>query len=180
MITEVKGNVFDYLLTHALAHCVSADFAMSSGVAGQVRRYFPSITSYLANYTLCEWGINILDEKSRQLMVGQSIRYEHDKSKGVVHNLITKTNVYENSEEHELPNEKSIRTALNHMADICNKLDQFDIVMPRIGCGLDRMKWKIVRPILDDIIVTYPFLNIIVCEFDPLFVKGIDPSSIAE
>lgn len=54
---------------------------------------------------------------------------------GRVLNLITKERYYEK------PTYASITIALEKMRDICIKNNISKVAMPKIGCGLDRLKW---------------------------------------
>lgn len=60
-------------------------------------------------------------------------------------NLITKKNYWGK------PTYLTLEQALMKMKEICKENNIKRIVMPRIGCGLDKLQWPRVREILKDI-----------------------------
>jgi len=125
--TEQKGDVFDFTDTHALVHCISADFSMSGGIAVPIARKFnlrPALQS-IANKTI------------GQLLPFPSCQYVN----GVL-NLISKKYVYQK------PTYPNLYSALVSMRKCIEDNDIEKIVMPYIGCGIDRLSWHLVRKLI--------------------------------
>lgn len=52
---------------------------------------------------------------------------------------------------HEKPTYTSLYRTLVELRDLCKKLDVKYLAMPRIGCGLDRLKWSEVKESIEDV-----------------------------
>lgn len=90
-------------------------------------------------------------------------RWTHSKKvgdciqQGRVFNLITKERYYQK------PTYRSLVTALIEMRDLCNEIHVEKLAMPKIGCGLDRLKWDKVKELIDDVFRGYN-IEILICE----------------
>lgn len=49
------------------------------------------------------------------------------------------------------PTYKSLENSLKHMKEICIEFKINNLAMPKIGCGLDGLKWQQVAKIIDSI-----------------------------
>jgi hypothetical protein len=118
---EFKGDLFE--CKDSLAHCVSVDLAMSKGIAVGFRDRFGG-----------------LDElRSQRGSVGNVV-YLHDKpGNRYIYYLITKQNYWGK------PTYASLEKCLEALRDLCLKHGTERLAMPRIGCGLDRLRWDTVR-----------------------------------
>lgn len=76
---------------------------------------------------------------------------------GRVFNLITKERYFQK------PTYRSLANALIEMRDLCCKNHIEKIAMPKIGCGLDRLKWDQVKGLIDDVFRGCD-IEILVCE----------------
>lgn len=131
---EENKNLFSVSDDYYLVQCISADFAMGAGIAVQFNQLFNTKNNLKRKYgndIINEW--NIASSKGFCLQDGR------------VFNLITKCRYFQK------PNITTIRNSLyafkNKVLEQKIKL----IAMPRIGSGLDKMKWTYVREALIEI-----------------------------
>lgn len=133
------------------AHCISADCAMSAGIAVQFVDWFKK--KYDANLrSLCICG------GANEGTCVETCR---------LFNLVTKEHYWDKPTYSSL--ERSLKSmAKAYMQDyVTNSMEGAEaetttIVMPRIGCGLDQLEWKKVRNIIFRVFRYIP-VNIIVC-----------------
>ena len=104
------------------AHCISFDCKMGAGIAVPMKKKFNL------------GGLYKVVEKYPTSIY-------HNK----VFNLITKKNYWNKPTMHSLKN------ALIDMKSQIIKLNIKKIVMPKIGCGLDRLRWPEVREIIKEL-----------------------------
>ena len=119
---EVNGNVFNYAKTHVLAHCIASDLCMGAGIAVPMKKKF---------------GLSGLRQLSKEELKHPTCVYYN----GVL-NLITKKN------STGKPNYSTMADALRVMRKIVTREKIAKIAMPRIGCGLDRLEWPLVRDLI--------------------------------
>ncbi len=124
---EIQGDLFR--ADTSLAHCISRDLKLGAGIALQFR-----------NREL----VNFEELKDQNKQVGQvalnimSLSLIDDDDKYVFH-LITKDKYYYK------PTYESMKSCLKELRDKLISLNIKEISMPRIGCGLDKMEWHIVK-----------------------------------
>lgn len=125
-ITEIKADLFTCSDDFSLAHRVSKDLAMGKGIATIFKQKFRSVREL----------------KSQRKNVGE-VAYLSDNRRMIFY-LITKEKYYQK------PTYKDLSESLLNMKElvIVNKIDK--LAMPKIGCGLDRMKWTKVRKMIYD------------------------------
>lgn len=128
VICEYHGDLFENAPgDSALVHCVSACLSMSKGIATEFKSRFG--------------GVNEL--RSQNLKVGDVgvlNRYTPDASHfRYVFYMVTKSKYYER------PLQTDFERALIELARVCDENDIDTLSMPRIGCGLDKLKWEWVR-----------------------------------
>lgn len=128
-IIEVKGDLFTTENMQNkniyLAHCISRDCEMGLGIAKTFDKKFPNMKNVL---------------KSRVKNMTVCVLYD-DK----VFNLITKNKYWQK------PTYISLENSLKDMATQCKLFNIKILAMPRIACGLDKLNWKKVRVMLEDI-----------------------------
>jgi hypothetical protein len=122
IIHEKPGDLFNLDPSFLLAHCISADAKMGAGIARRFVREFPALASL----------------RRQNLTIGSAPLV------GRVFNLVTKPRYFDK------PTYKSIGYALDSLAGACamNMVPRLGI--PRIGCGLDRLSWDKVRPMIEE------------------------------
>lgn len=111
---EIRGDLFQ--CNDHLCHCISADLAMSKGIATEFRK---------------RWG-----RPEGTYHVGD-IAVMKDGDRCIIH-MITKNKYWEK------PTLESIEACLQRVAILGIQ----SISMPRIGCGLDRLRWEDVSRII--------------------------------
>ena len=128
--TEHRGNVFESPYYYTLAHCISKDKALGAGIALTIRKRYPAMITKL---------------NSMDLEVGKAYGYTDVNEKRNIINLVTKNRYFEKPTYEDL--EKSL-------LDMKQQLVAHNIrylVMPTIGCGLDKLEWKVVSPMIQRI-----------------------------
>lgn len=133
-LTEIKGNLFDRKLepnTEYYVHCISRDYACGAGVAKEFNKRY-NLTNRLQS--LPREKCMVLDD---------------------VMNLVTKSKYWQK------PTYDSLRKALEEvkykimMFNLHRTQEAFvkTLVMPKIGCGLDKLQWKNVKKMLKELFV---------------------------
>lgn len=122
---ETVQDLFEVPQGYCLAHCISADIAMGAGIATQFNKYY-NMKERLKNYYY----------KMYDLYPGISIKVDN------VFNLITKEKGYEK------PTYEYLTEALENMREDIKEMGIKKLAMPKIGCGLDGLKWNIVKSLI--------------------------------
>lgn len=112
----------------ALAHCISADFALGKGIAKEFDQ------RYAVKNELRKIFTNFSEN-----LVGHCIYV-----RGVL-NLVTKQFYYNK------PSYETLRKALISMRNLCSVNHIRRVAMPCIGCGLDRLDWQQVEQIIREV-----------------------------
>jgi O-acetyl-ADP-ribose deacetylase (regulator of RNase III) len=137
ILIEERRNVFDYADKGTpLAHCIASDLRMGAGIAVAMQKRF---------------GLRGKIEAS-----GKATKHPTCIYVGNVFNLITK------ARSSGKPTYDSLRSAVVQMASSAFENGIHTIAMPRIGCGLDRLSWPMVREILNEELVSMG-INVVVC-----------------
>jgi hypothetical protein len=127
-IQEKPGDLFAVDNSFFLAHCISADAKMGAGIARRFVREFPALAG-LRGSSLVVGGVYPVDR---------------------VFNLVTKDKYFEK------PTYKTLGFTLDVLVGICVTQGVSRLAMPRIGCGLDRLSWTKVRPMIEDRFLDLP------------------------
>ena len=128
---EQKGNLFELDKKYSLTHCISQDCAMGAGIAVQFDKKFKGMKDY------CKRVI-----KENNLSFPVVIPFNEDDR--TVFNLVTKRVYYSK------PTYKTITKCIQDMVSMCKEFNIKYLVMPKIGCGLDRLQWGKVREIIKE------------------------------
>ncbi|KAM9855146.1 ADP-ribose glycohydrolase OARD1 [Aulostomus maculatus] len=126
-VNYITGDLFTSPPDEALAHCISEDLSMGKGIAVMFKQKFK--------------GVAELKEQKKQ--PGECAVLRRDRR--FVYYLITKKRAFHK------PTYDSLRHSLEDMKLHCVRNGISRISMPRIGCGLDQLKWERVSEILGDI-----------------------------
>lgn len=134
---ERQQDLFELVEDYSLAHCISADARMGKGIAVQFRERF---------------DLQSLQEQARQepLEIGKCYPV------GRTLNLVTKAK-FSNK-----PTYLSLTQAVESMRTVCEEQGITRLAMPRIGCGLDRLKWEKVSIIIQNTFADMD-IEIVVC-----------------
>lgn len=129
---EEKRNLLSLPQGWAIAHCISADFSLGAGVAKQIDDVFN-----MKEMLNLHWGA--ISGYEDQWDVPCCLPCLN------VFNLVTK-------EKHwHKPTLDSLRSALEELYDFVVELGIKKLAMPKIGCGLDRLDWEDVSPMIQEI-----------------------------
>ncbi len=120
---EIKADLFSMPEEYALCHCVSSDFALGAGIAKRFAAM--GVKRELVRQYPREWH-----GKGYCLITTVSGR--------VVANLVTKQRYF---------NKPTLETLEQALADFREKAPP-KIAMPKIGCGLDKLLWEDVSPVI--------------------------------
>ncbi|XP_026223480.1 ADP-ribose glycohydrolase OARD1 [Anabas testudineus] len=123
----VTGNLFSCPGDEALAHCISEDCRMGAGIAVLFKRKFR--------------GLEELKQQNKKTGECAVLR----RGRRFVYYLITK------KKASQKPDYDDLRRSLEDMKSHCVQCEVTRISMPRIGCGLDRLKWERVSEILEEV-----------------------------
>ena len=135
MIKQIKGDMLNYITENDyIAHCISADFALGAGIAKVIDMKY-DVRSKLINNPV--YKKSYLDGNGYVIATGR------------VFNLVTKARYSDK------PTYSSLSNALSKLAELCKCRKIDTIHMPRIGCGLDRLNWNFVFPIICRIFTEY-------------------------
>jgi hypothetical protein len=122
LVEEEFGDLFAVGDGFFFAHCISADAKMGAGIARRFVREFPALTSL----------------REQTLSVG------HTYQVGRVFNMVTKPRFFDK------PTYKSLGQSMDSLVDLCDDMGVSRLAMPRIGCGLDRLQWPRVLPMITE------------------------------
>ncbi len=127
-LVEAKGDMFEAAgAGDSLCHCVSADLAMGKGIAVEFKKRFGRV-SELKQQTPAVGGGALLSRPGEP--------------KAFVYYLVTKEKYWNK------PQLAALRSSLEWMREHAAAHGVGRIVMPRIGCGLDGLRWEDVRALL--------------------------------
>lgn len=125
---EEKMNLLDVPQGYFIAHCISGDFTLGAGVAKQIDEAFN-----MKNMLRMMWGNDGMSDEYWCAPCGNVL------------NLVTKRRYYQK------PTLESLREALEDMRKLVDEEGIKKIAMPKIGCGLDRLNWEDVSPMIQEI-----------------------------
>ena len=140
---EEKMNLFSVPQGYMLAHCISGDFTLGAGIAKEMDRIFN-----MKEMLNLLWGpISPMKDKWSAPCCLPCAN---------VFNLVTKEKYWHK------PTLASLRTALEEMYSLAVKMGVTKIAMPKISCGLDRLDWEKVSPMIQEIFADTD-IEILVC-----------------
>ena len=141
---EEKRDLFTVSDSYYLVQCISADFAMGAGIAVQFNKHFNVKGNLRRRYG------NVFTGWDNSLSNGFCIQ------DGRVFNLVTKRNYFRK------PTEETMRNALFDLREQVRGQKIKLLAMPKIGTGLDKMSWEVVRSMIFDVFKDKP-ITILVC-----------------
>lgn len=145
-IKEVKKDLFTVSEDYALAHCISADFALGAGIAKEFNRRFncrKRLFKIFEGSWIPRWDRTQERYKGGCVTLGIGMPIADEPP--FIFNLITKRNHWDK------PTLTTINNALVWMKEQCEMLDIHKVAMPRIGCGLDRQDWTEVKKLIEEV-----------------------------
>ncbi len=129
---EEQGDLFseEIMSEYALCHCISSDFALGAGIA----KVFAAMG---VKRRLCTEFPKLWDGRGYCLFV---------ETDGVlVANLVTKQRYFHK------PTLETLRQSLDSLREQAAERNLKKLAMPKIGCGLDKLKWEDVSAAIKDI-----------------------------
>lgn len=135
-ITKLSGNC-------VICHCISADAAMGAGVALALVRKYPDLKPTVRS---------ILKTTHSDTLVGHVVFYADSYSHTLIANMVTKQNYWDKSTT--TPSGyylKNLKECLENVRSVMDGLNEKKLVMPKIGCGLDRCNWNDVLQLIDKV-----------------------------
>lgn len=126
-ISELKDNLFNHIEYYTPCQCISSDYAMGRGIAVEMNRVF-NLRKHLDYYC---------NSNNLYKLLYPSCVYS-----GGVLNLVTKDRYFQK------PTYDTLEESLIQMSTIIESNSIERVVMPTIGCGLDKLEWKIVKQML--------------------------------
>lgn len=147
MYSEVNSNLFDYYdKGYYLVHCISADFKLGAGIAKEFDKRFNLRDDLLYVYGEDWWKVY------DNTFGGEA--FLHNKKRII--DLVTKTRYWNK------PTMFTMRRALTKLKIGCEQKGISKLAMPKIGCGLDKLKWEDVSLAIKEIFAESP-IEIVVC-----------------
>lgn len=128
IFSEINGDLFSRKMNDKdyYVHCISRDYACGAGIAKEFNKRYG------------------LTRKLRELPITDVMIVEN------VFNLVTKQKYWQK------PTYKSLTDSIIYLKELIlfMKGNVETLVMPRIGCGLDKLEWnkvkKIIKSVFDD------------------------------
>jgi hypothetical protein len=124
----IRGNIF-YSVNCSLAHCISQDVAMSKGIAASFCKNFVGIVDEIKAQDVKVGGVAVVDRRDGHF----------------VFNLVTKLRCT------ELPTYSAFTASLRALKEEMEKRGVRRLAIPRLGCGLDKLKWEMVRGLIIEV-----------------------------
>lgn len=135
----IKDDVFNHKDCY-YAHCISRDYALGAGIAVEFNK----------RYDMRKILVELSKEKPETLNE-KCIEVEN------VFNLVTKERCF------DTPTYNSLEKALLEMKEKISKNKNVKkLVMPKIACGIDRLSWDKVEPMIKKIFEDLD-IEIVVC-----------------
>ena len=128
---EVQADIFTFDdLVYTYAHCISEDLKMGAGIAVPIKKKF---------------NLGAMADQYQHL--GPADYFEAPTCvlfHGVL-NLITKKYFWNK------PTYEDMKNTLLKMKQVVEHYKIYKVIMPRIGCGLDKLNWKRVKLIIEEV-----------------------------
>lgn len=137
-LIEVNGDLFSEPYAKGAdvyVHCISSDFALGAGIAKIFREKFPIFV---------ERKLEMIRKFQKAKLSGLfSVATEGH----IIVNLVTKKNYWDK------PTYDSMETSLRSLRQYLMQRTHIKrVLMPRIGCGLDKLEWSKVRAMIETIL----------------------------
>jgi len=129
ILYEKKMNLLTVPAEYIIVHCISGDYALGAGVAKQINEKFATRAELIMNWS----HVNFEERGPFCAPCGR------------VYNLVTKAKYWQK------PTLDSLRLALQDLRSLVKFYNIQNIAMPKIGCGLDKLKWTDVKPLVREV-----------------------------
>lgn len=142
IIREETRDLFTVQQGYYLAHCISGDYSLGAGIAAQF------VDVYNMRYKLHRHYP--IPDGEKFANVGKALLVDN------VFNLVTKARVFHK------PTYDDLYETLMDMKEQCIEWDIDKLAIPKLGCGLDRLDWLLVKDIIEDVFEDMD-IEILVC-----------------
>lgn len=129
VVTERQQDLFDVPTDYSLAHCVSQDLAMSRGIAKVFRSKFGRLKELHQQNPRVGKLVHLKDNSTTR--------------KRYVYYLVTKSRFYSK------PTYETLWESLQELRKHLLENDVLKLAIPKLGCGLDGLNWRVVRNMLE-------------------------------
>lgn len=140
--TEQQQDLFTVPSDYSMAHCVAEDLYMSKGIASVFKNKFGRISELLKQQP----------SSGQILKLTDGPRY--------LFYLVTK------KRSCEKPTYQTMWTTLLNLRGELARLGVKKLAVPKLGCGLDHLNWRVVRNMLE-VVFEKTDVRILVCSFNP-------------
>lgn len=138
---ENKQDLFSVGVNYHLAHCISADFALGAGIALKFNELYDMRKRLKWLYS---------KDSMVTSLVGCALLVDN------VFNLVTKEKCSQK------PTYFTLEVALNEMKEHMVSTKATKLAMPKIGCGLDKLNWDIVKLMIQKTFIDTD-IDILIC-----------------
>ena len=104
--------------------CISSDFKMGKGIALEFNKVFNCKNELVKEFKNFKWE-----------NTGRCIKAKNS----IVFHLITKNRYWDK------PTYRTLKESLMELKTLCLEQNIKKLVMPKIGCGLDKLQWNTVK-----------------------------------
>ena len=132
-------DLFDMPSCYSFAHCVSKDFKMGAGIAKEFRNRYGRVSHLI----------------SQEKEIGE-VAFLNISEKEHAFYLITKERFFHK------PTYDSLEKSLCYLRYLCIDMGVTQLAIPRLGCGLDKLRWERVSEIIENCFENTG-INIVVC-----------------
>lgn len=135
MIEKIKGNLLEAQV-NAIAHGCNCQGIMNAGIAKDIKEKYPKM--YKEYKSLCQTDLAI---------PGQLQLYIQKDSPYII-NLFTQNTIREGATLEYI--DEATKLLAQRLSEYRQKDPKLNTLgMPKIGCGLGRLNWKQVKPIIE-------------------------------
>ena len=129
---EQQGDLFseEILSKYTLCHCISSDFALGAGIAK----------------VFAKMGVKkkLIEQYPKQWQ-GRGYCLFTETEDALVANLVTKERYFHK------PTLETLKQSLSDLREQALSRDLKKLAMPKIGCGLDKLRWEDVSEVIKDV-----------------------------
>ena len=124
--TEQEQDIFELSNkdNYYFVQCISSDFKMGKGIALEFNRVFNCKNELVKEFKNFKWE-----------NTGRCIKAKNS----IVFHLITKNRYWDK------PTYRTLKESLMELKTLCLEQNIKKLVMPKIGCGLDKLQWNTVK-----------------------------------
>ena len=123
-VSVISGDLFSCPSSYSLAHCISADCRLGKGIALMFKNKFGGVLEMRAQH--CRPGELAVLRRGERFIYAMVTKHKYS----------------------DTPTYDTLRRSLRALKEHCVLHEVRHLAMPRIGCGLDRLSWDRVLPMI--------------------------------